>query len=545
MSYAAASTDGAHVAIVRDGELSLYTVEPFAEIARTQIAPHADRAVAFVGRQVLVHDRTRLAVYSIPQRLARTAQLELDQPMQLLATSGPYALLATKTGTMIATCTSEGTALAPTRTPVVVERGVGLDGGRFLIWGNHGHAEIWAANTKLPVARVALELPPNTIDAGATAKHRSVWVALANGDLIVARLSDGKATLATLPKPPQRITGHPASAWLVMDIEGEPRAINSVLHMIQPLAIPAGRPRTLAPSVGSHAYVIVDEGHEVRRYEVGVDTEPRVVALAVGAPLPEGDEAVPAPQPTPIQRVQQRAIEIEQKPVEPAPAAPAAAPSLASRFANRGADVKPRQATRATADWHEPLMQWAKRVADAPSLELPVVPSPVATLCDRANLEIAARRVVHLLAGDWLAGHGDQGLAASKVADIARSVEAAAQLGKLGLVRSEVGRCLLAKPVIAFLDGKDPVHCTRVDGAGTRDVVDGIYRVRPAITQAQVAARLGTIGIGSFEGEKARLDAWLRAWPILLVAMTPSPLRPSELVLVHGDAAGLAELPGV
>lgn len=551
MSYAAASTDGLHVAIARDHELSLYTVEPFLEIARAPLAPSSTRSVAFVGRQVLVHDTTRLAVYSMPQRLARTAQLDLDRPAHLLATSAQYALLATPDVTMIATCTSDGTALAPTRTPIVTERAVGLDGGRFLIWGNKGTAEIWAANTKLPTARVALALPPSAIDAGVTAKHRSVWVALANGDLIISRLSDGKATLATLPKKPHDIAWHPASAWLVAELEGVPFAINSVLRSMQRLEVPPGRPRTLAPSVGSHAYVIVDEGAEIARYEVGVESEPRCVRIAVGAPLPEGEELVPQAQPTPVQRVQQRVIETEQK-AEPKPAEPVqATPTLASRFANRGG-VAATKAPRGAADWHEPLLAWSKRIhGESPAIELPAIASPVAALCDRAQLDLPARRIVHALAADWLAGHGDQGLAASKLVDIAgasgwQEALGNAQLGKLGLVRAEVGRCLLSKPFVAFLDGKAPVHCTRVDGAGARTAIaDGAYRVRPEASHAQIAAAIGTIGIGSFEGEKARIDAWLRAWPIVLVAMTPTPLRPGELVVVHGDAAGLPDLPGV
>jgi hypothetical protein len=204
------------------------------------------------------------------------------------------------------------------------------------------------------------------------------------------------------------------------------------------------------------------------------------------------------------------------------------------------------------ADWHEPLLAWSKRVhGESPATELPMIASPIATLCDRARLDLAARRIVHVLAADWLAGHGDQGLAASKLVDIAgpagwQEALGNAQLGKLGLVRTEVGRCLLAKPVVAFLDGKAPVHCTRVDGAGSRDgIADGAYRVRTSVTHEQIATVIGTLGIGSFEGEKARIDAWLRAWPIVLVAMTPTALRPGELVIVHGDAAGLLDLPGV
>ena len=563
MSYAAVSVDGLYAAIVRDGELSLYTVEPFVEIARTQIAPHAERTITFVGRQVLVYDTTRLTVFSIPRKLAQTAQLELDPPARLLATSQHYALLANAV-TAVASCTNDGTALAPTRTPIVVEHAVGLENAKFLLWTKKGPAEMWDAATRLPSARVGLELPPDTIDVGTTGKHRSVWIATAGGDLITSRLSDGKAVVAALPRPAQRIASHPASAWLVMDFDGEPHAVNSVLRTWQRLDIPTGRPRALAPSVGSHAYVIVDEGAEVARYEVGVDATSRApVRIPVGAQLPDGDDTVPAAQPSPIIRVEQRRFGVEQREAPPAapvrvePAPVEAAPTLASRFASRDrepARARPSFARAAVpaADFHDGLLQWSKRVLnEAPTAELPPLESPIGVLADRAKLDISARRVLHVLYADWLAGHGDVGLAASKLVDIAgptawQEALGNGQLGKLGLVRSQVGRCLLARQVGGYFDGREPDHARRVDGAGKRDgIEDGAYRVRAAITHEQLAAALGTLGVGSFEGDKARLDAWLRSWPAVVVAMTPTELRPGELVIVPGENAGLPELPGV
>ena len=56
MACAAASVDGLYVAIVREGELSLYTVEPFAEIARAQLPSHDSRSLAGGGRQMRVFD---------------------------------------------------------------------------------------------------------------------------------------------------------------------------------------------------------------------------------------------------------------------------------------------------------------------------------------------------------------------------------------------------------------------------------------------------------------------------------------------------------
>ncbi|MDQ3339195.1 MAG: hypothetical protein M4D80_28875 [Myxococcota bacterium] len=558
MACAAASVDGLYVAIVREGELSLYTVEPFAEIARAQLASHEERTIAFVGRQILVFDTTRLTVFSM-QRLALTAQLELDPPARLLATSHHYALLA-RNGLVIASCTNEGAALAPTRTPGVAERVVGLDNSRFLVWGKKGPGEIWDATTRLPTARVGLELPVDTTDVGATGKHRSIWIATAGGDLLVSRLSDGKTTVAPLPRPAQHIVSHPSSAWLVLDFDGEPHAVNSVLRTWQRLDIPAGRARTLAPSIGSHAYVIVDEGSDVVRYEIGVDAAPKRTTLPVGGPLPEGEETVPIAPPSPVVRVSERRIEVADPPrAEPAPPpspAPVVGSSLASRFANRepgrrlGMSAAP-IATTPKADWHDALFQWSKKVlGDAPKTELPPMQSPITELADRAQLDVSARRIINILYADWLAGHGDAGLPASKLVEIAGQSAwpealGSGYLGKLGIVASHVGRCRLAAPVGAYFDGRAPQHAQRTDGAGQRgSIADGCYR--SAAAPADLARVLGTIATEPQTGDNdlARLEAWIRGWPFVGSAPATD-VRPGELVIVLGDHAGLPDLPGV
>lgn len=533
MACAAASVDGHYVAITRAGELSLYTVEPFVEIARAPIS--GSTALAFVGRQLFLHHETRAVVHSI-QKLAITAQLDVGAA-RLLATSQHYALLA-RDELVVANCTNEVTTLAPMRTPGSAERAVGLETARFLTWPAKGPAEMWDASSRLPMARVGLELPPDAIDVGTTGKHRSVWIATAGGDLIVSRLSDGKTTVAPLPRPPQRIASHPASAWLVLDFDGEPHAVNTVLRTWQRLEIPAGRARALVPSVGSQAYVIVDEGDAVVRYEIGADAVGtlRAVRVAVGGPLPE-DEVAPAVAPAPVVRVAERKIEVD----APLPPRRDSAPSLASRFASRAA---PKPA--ATTDWHDALMQWAKRVlGDAPSTELPAGPSPVCTLADRAQLDTPARRILYALYADWLAGHGDVGLAAAKLVEIAgptawQEALGNGQLGACKLVTSQVGRCLLARSVGAFLDGREPEHVQRIDGAGTRTIASGAYRTHAS--HEAIARVLGTIGAG--DGDAARLEAWLRNWPFVATMPVGEP-RPGELVIVFGDLSGLPDLPGV
>lgn len=476
---ASTSVDGLYAAIAREGELSLYTVEPFVEIARAPLAPHADRTVAFVGRQVLVHEGNRLALYALP-RLALISQIELPHATRLLATSQHYALLSRDGELLIAACTAEGLATAPTRTPTTVERAVGLDNARFLAWGKKGPAEVWDASTRLVTARVGLELPPDTCDAGATGKHRSVWIATAGGDLIVSRLSDGKTTVAPLPKSPQRIASHPASAWLVLDFDGEPHAVNTVLRTWQALPIARDRPRTLAPSIGSHAYVIVDDGDTIARYEVGVDAvDPKVVRIPVGGPLPDGEEVTPSAPAQPITRVASVHVEVEPK----------------------------------------------DKVAPA-----------VEALAARAQLDTAARRVLAVLYADWQAGHGDVGMAASKLVEVVGPTAwdealGKAQLGKLGLIRTQIGRCLLVRTVGAFLDGAAPKLVRRVDGTG--GVAPGRYRTQQP--HDEIARVAGTIAICEHPTGDARLEAWLRGWPLVTTTHLDGELRPGETIILVGD----------
>jgi hypothetical protein len=487
MASAAASVDGLYAAIARDGELSLYTVEPFVEIARAQLAP-AERSVVFVGRQVLVHDAHGLTLHSLP-RLALISHLEIEAT-RLLATSQHYALLSRGGEILIAACTQEGVATAPTRTPAIVERAVGLDNARFLTWAKKGPAEIWDAVTRLVVARVGLELPPDTIDAGATGKHRSVWIATVGGDLIVSRLSDGKTTVSPLPRSPHRIASHPASAWLVLDFDGEPHAVNSVLRTWQALEVARDRPRTLAPSVGSHAYVIVDEVETIARYEVGagIDAEPKIVRIPVGGPLPEGEEVAPTAPPQPITRV-----------------------------ANVKVEVEPRQTDK--------------------------TPASIDALAARANLDDAARRVLAALYTDWQAGHGDVGMAASKLVELAGPTAwdealGKAQLGKLGLIRTQIGRCLLVRTVGAFLDGAAPKLVRRVDGSGS--VAPGRYRTQQ--THDEIARVAGTIAISEQPTGDARLEAWLRGWPLVTTTYLDGELRPGETIILVGEHPSLPEL---
>ena len=263
MAIAAASTDGLHVAIARDRELVLYTVEPFALVARVELAAVAVRGLAFAGRHVVVHHEAAFTTYSI-SGLVRTATVELATPMRLVATSDPYAAFVATDGALaIARCRGEGSLVAPVRVPTTAAHVVGLDGARFLVWNPQGAGEEWDAAKRVPTARIGLELSPDTTAVGTTGKHRSVWIATASGDLITSRLSDGKTLVAPLPKPAQRIASHPASAWLVMDFAGEPHAVNT-------LAIPRECARVVAPSVGSSAFVIVDEGERAERYPIGL-----------------------------------------------------------------------------------------------------------------------------------------------------------------------------------------------------------------------------------------------------------------------------------
>ncbi len=674
MSLAAASVDGLHAAIARDTELSLYTTEPFVEIARANLEPVTGaRTIAFVGRHVLVHDPTRITLHAVP-RLQITAQLALDRPVRLLAISHHHAMFARDGELLIASCTSERIAMAPTRRPATAAFAVGLDTAKFITWPSKGPAEIWDAATRLPTARVNLELPPDACAVGTTGKHRSVWIATTGGDLITSRLSDGKTTVAALPRPPHAdIAWHPMSAWLVMDFDGIPHALNTVLQTSYELAIPRDRPRTLAPSMGAHAFILLDEVERVSRYEVGADLEAlNVVSVPVGGPLPDLEEgAAPiAPAVSPIARVARMQVEVEPReglplrasrasdgsdgprvgdaarmfaarggdtPRDDAPGVGDAARAFAARggapdgdasrvfparggsevgdasrvFPTRGGAADLGDASRgfpahdaaraaggaarsgpptddgstspaappdrepgrmrpiaplvrmptapgtpSVSAWREALFQWSKRLAESPTQALPSLESPLTSLADRAELDVAARRILHVLYADWLAGHGDLGIAVARLVDIAgpsawEEALGNGHLGRCRMVTSQAGRCLLAHPVGAFLDGRPPAHVKRIDGPPTRDVPHGAYRVQvrgPDETLEEcamrLATRLGTIAVAGTDVEAARVEAWLRGWPLVRAGGSPpAALFPHELVIFTNPEVHVEDLP--
>ncbi|HLL22552.1 MAG TPA: hypothetical protein VK427_10490, partial [Kofleriaceae bacterium] len=339
----------------------------------------------------------------------------------------------------------------------------------------------------------------------------------------------------------------------------------------------------LAPGVGAHAYVVVDEGDEVTRREIAVDAViPNIVSAKVGAPLPEGEEVATTP-PSPISRVERARIDVAPVEVPPvttptflharAPAADAPSgtaqttapparivnpppsdggPRLAARFERR-VDTPLRQrpftAAPPRTGWQEALVAWATRVlGDEPSMPLPTGASPLAALADRAQLDAPARRILAVLYADWLGGHGEVGLAGSKLVDLAgptawEEALGKGQLGLAGLVSSQVGRCLLARPIGAFLDGRSAEAARHVDGSGQRDVPDGWYRA--SVTVEALAARLGPVATCEGAIVVARLEAWARGWPLVVAAPPSPPARPGELVVVTSDHASLPPLPGV
>lgn len=294
----AASPDGAHVAALRGDRLAVYAVEPVGEVARVTLsAPPAAPVLAFAGAHLVVHDGVRLEAFTVPQ-LARVGQVAV--PPRLLAAAGTYVLIGGRDTASVVTLAG-GLSAMPLRVPTPAAYAVGLDGGvgpQFLIWPPGAKAEVWDAATRVRRAQVALALPADVRQVGATTRPRSVWISRA-AEIFVHRLSDGRTTAIALPGAPGPFAWHLRANWLVADIDGEAYAINTVFLSCAPAGVPAGAPRVLVPGPGATAWLFHDEAGELRRRAIGADRDAAGRDTAVRGGLSISLTAASPPRPAP------------------------------------------------------------------------------------------------------------------------------------------------------------------------------------------------------------------------------------------------------
>jgi len=289
----------------------------------------------------------------------------------------------------------------------------------------------------------------------------------------VSRVSDGRTLAIELPGPPGAIASHAMSAWLVVDVDGAPYAVNTALRSCARVELPAGE-RALVPAPAG-AYAIVDAGDRLLRVAIGSDAATETVldtAVPVAGSEPPPPVVPDEPPPRPrrpwqrgeIERARTAApddVEVEdEEPPPPPPPPPDPPPRLRARpVAPASVRATSRRDTE-RVDWRDTLWRWSRRVlGGAPDEPLPDDDSPLAQLAERAGLSIAARRVLALLYADWLAGNGDRGVAAATLAEVAGPAGwaeglATGRLAELGWVTSDVGRCVLGRDVGAVLDGR-------------------------------------------------------------------------------------------
>jgi len=292
---AVASPDGAHLAVLLDGGLSLYALDTGRKLAREDVV---GTDVVFVGPHLLVHASdgagSLLTLLSVPS-LAPVSVLELSVPTRIQASSSAYALLDQGDQTLMAQCTNATIAVAPLRPPAVFARAVGLEASQFVTFSARG-AEVWDAATRRPLARLGLSLPADTAAVGLTNRGASLWIATSQPALHLARISDGRISTLRLDAQPRNVRSHPALAWVVAEVGDRTLAINLAVKEIEIATAGHGPIVAITPmrDRGTGAVLVGLEGDRLALRVVGSDGE-----LTARAPTATYEDLTPVPQPVP------------------------------------------------------------------------------------------------------------------------------------------------------------------------------------------------------------------------------------------------------
>jgi hypothetical protein len=314
--HCAVSLDGRHLAIRRGDSVAIHAIgadapELGALIAETGL-PATDGTLAFLGGVVVdaaVGDgRTVMTAISFPK--IKKTSVELPVEVRVLADTGRYLLCAGPDVGRVVQVQGEALAYAPLRIATPLHWAVGLPDDEFLIASGRG-VEVWGAVDRLPRRKLKLTVPRGLLAIGLASARNNVWMVTASPEVTVIRLSDGKTVRIPLPGVPVKPVGHPASSWLVADIDGAPHAINLVTWARETL--PAG------PAL---ARAITPRGSGAVLAQIGATGGLELWELASQAPAPPpggltldvADPAAPAAPPV-----------ITAPPARPRPRAPGAA----------------------------------------------------------------------------------------------------------------------------------------------------------------------------------------------------------------------------
>ena len=428
------------------GELAL-DVEPPVTLA---MCSGPDRLLVVQTRR----STTRVRVLSVPA-LEPLAEGSLETAARLVAVVGATAVLVAGPDTMTALDLAElQTTKLTVRGPI--EIAAPFSNGQVLI-AARGKLEAWSLEERRPTHRLGLTLPKNPKFAGLAAGETLLWAVSANapGTVTAFRLSDGthlgESMVGGVPLAVLAVATSPTLVALVQAENVELVAIDLLTHARR--VLPFGAPIAAVALSGENVIVLPETGI------------PMALALSGGAARPVLTIAPPTPA-----RVEVAVVE--------APLA-AASSVVTSRLDEWRAQVQvavasvpikdpairvlnpdePRSRSRAE------LCAWGETVRARRSSAPPPPPQVwnLTDLAHRFGIDLRSRALIALLYAAWLEGDGREGV---PVAHIARAlgndelawIEALAQgrVGRLGWVRSELGRTRLHPQVGRFLDEAKP-----------------------------------------------------------------------------------------
>jgi hypothetical protein len=405
---------------------------------------------------------TRVRVLSVPE-LAPLAEGSLDTAARLAAVVGATAVLVAGTDTMTALDLAElKTTKLTVRGPIEI---VAPFSNKQVLVAARGKLEAWDLEERRPTHRLGLTLPKNPKFAGLAASGTLLWAVSANapGTVTAYRLSDGtQLGESTLGGAPVAVLGVAASPTLIALVQHDDRpqlvALDLVTHERRDLPFDAP---IVAVSLAGDTVVVLPEAGIPMLIPLTGGAARAILAVASpasraapGAEL-QRSEATPVAPPASVvvSRLDEWRAQVQTAVTVTIASSPSKEPAI------RVIGEEPRSRSRAE------LVAWGETVRARHSTAPPPPPQVwnLTELAHRFSIDLRSRTLLALLYASWLEGDGRKGVPVSHIAralgnDELAWVEALAQgrVGRLGWVRTALGRTRLHRQVGRFLDESPP-----------------------------------------------------------------------------------------
>lgn len=405
---------------------------------------------------------TRVRVLSVPE-LQPLAEGSLDTAARLAAVVGATAVLVAGNDTMTALDLAElKTTKLTVRGPIEL---VSPFSNKQVLVAARGKLEAWDLEERRPTHRLGLTLPKNPKFAGLAASGTLLWAVSSNapGTVTAYRLSDGtQLGESMLGGAPVVVLGVAASPTLIALVQHDERpelvAVDLISHECRGLPFDGsivavglvGDMIVLLPEVGVPMLIPLTGG-PARAILAIASSASRALP---GAELQRSEDAPVAP-PTSVvvSRLDEWRAQVQTAVVATIASSPSKEPAI------RVVGEEPRSRSRAE------LVAWGETVRTRHSTAPPPPPHVwnLTDLAQRFSIDLRSRTLIALLYAAWLEGDGRKGVPVSHLAralgnDELAWVEALGQgrVGRLGWIRSKLGRTRLHPQVGRFLDESPP-----------------------------------------------------------------------------------------